>query len=156
MKKVIILMLAASSLYLSPLLAKAGAIMFPQCKLSQHGNEAKLLFTLHNPSEQPWRFLQWKTPFDAWFSEFIHITHKGVQIPYEGALMKRGEPNKEDYLILKAGENVQVELELAQAFRLNNGEYTVEISPILLTPLTKSQLENSNLELTCPKIRINL
>ncbi|MBW8184250.1 hypothetical protein [Shewanella nanhaiensis] len=156
MKKVIILMLAASIIYLSPLSAKAGAIMFPQCKLTQHGNEARLLFTLHNPSEQSWRFLQWKTPFDAWFSEFVHITHQGVQIPYEGALMKRGEPDKEDYLTLNAGDNIQVELELTQAFKLNNGEYTVEISPILLTPLAESKLKNSTLELTCPKIQINL
>ncbi len=65
-----------------------------------------------------------------WFSKFIRVTLAGMPVTYEVALAKRGQPNEEDYLVIEAGEEVGIELELSEAFRLTSGQYSVELEPL--------------------------
>ena len=104
--------------------------MYPKCALDSVPKSSKVQFSISNPSKQPWHLLKWHTPFDAWFSEFIHVTLAGEPVIYEGALAKRGQPDDEDFLMIEAGEEVEMELELSEAFRLTSGQYRVELEPL--------------------------
>jgi len=104
--------------------------MYPKYALSSVQKSSKVQLSISNPSKQSWRLLKWHTPFDAWFSEFIHVTLAGESVTYEGALAKRGKPNDEDYLIIEAGEEVKIELELSEALQLKSGQYKVELEPL--------------------------
>lgn len=106
--------------------------MYPKCALNTVPQSSRVQFSISNQSNQSWRLLKWHTPFDAWFSEFIHVTLAGEPVAYGGALAKRGQPNDEDYLILEAGEEVKIELELSEAFQLGTGLYRIELEPLHL------------------------
>jgi len=106
--------------------------MYPKCALHSSSQGSKVQFSISNPGKQSWRLLKWHTPFDAWFSEFIHVTLAGNPVTYEGALAKRGQPNDDDYLVIEAGEEVGITLELSEAFRLIPGQYRVEFKPLYL------------------------
>lgn len=118
--------------------------MHPNCALHSLPSSSKVQFSISNPSKQSWHLLKWHTPFDAWFSEFIRVTLAGEPVTYEGALAKRGQPNDEDYLMIEAGEEVGIELELSEAFRLTSGQYRVELEPLYFF-LNKEQLNQESL-----------
>jgi len=131
----IIKVIAVTLLFIAGLSsASAGESTYPKCALHSLKKSSKVQFSISNPSKQAWRLLKWHTPFDAWFSEFIRVTLAGEPVIYEGALAKRGQPDDEDYLIIEAGEEVgielELELELSEAFRLTSGQYRVELEPL--------------------------
>ncbi len=74
-----------------------------------------------------------------WFSEFIRVILAGMSVIYEGALAKRGQPHDEDYLVIETGEEIRIELELSEAFRLEPRQYRVELEPLYFF-LNKEQL----------------
>jgi len=118
--------------------------MPPECHLRSTPQSSSVHFFVSNPSPHAWHLLKWHTPFDAWFSEFIHVTLAGKPVTYEGALAKRGQPNEEDYLVIEAGEEVGITLELSEAFRLTSGQYRVELEPLYFF-LNKEYLNQSPL-----------
>jgi hypothetical protein len=91
------------------------------------GKPVPLRMTLRNPGPRPLRVLTWQTPFEGgWFAPFVSMAHEGRELPYQGAMMKRGEPTPQDYLRLPARGSRSATVDLAQAFDLSRpGRYTL-------------------------------
>lgn len=74
-------------------------------------------FTLRNAGKQDLHLLRWGTPFEgAWFGPFVHASTPQGELPFQGAMRKRGDPSAQDYLLLRAGQTLSAELTLNDAF----------------------------------------
>lgn len=76
-------------------------------------------FQLRNTSKADLHLLRWGSPFEgAWFGRFIHVTTPQGELPFQGAMKKRGDPSAADYLLLRAGQSTDATLTLDDAFTL--------------------------------------
>jgi peptidyl-Lys metalloendopeptidase len=92
------------------------------------GSGPWLEMTLRNPGAKAIRFLNWGTPFEGgWFQPFVQVSLDGATITYGGAMVKRGDPEASDYVLLKSGASRRARLDLAEVFDLSrSGRYRVE------------------------------
>ena len=84
-----------------------------------------LTITLRNTGPAALRILTWATPFEgAWLAPMVDLTRDGVPLPYGGATAKRGDPAREDYLLVRGGRARRARLDLGEAFDLRRpGRY---------------------------------
>jgi len=91
-----------------------------------------LSFTLRNGSDRPVAVLGWNTPFDGWFGEYLDITRDGVPVAYQGPVAKRGVPDADDYVKLKARGRRTATIDLAAAYAVTQpGCYRVTFRGVL-------------------------
>lgn len=84
---------------------------------AQADGRVTMSFTLRNASRQDVHLLRWGTPFEgAWFSPFVRVRASNRELPFEGAMKKRGEPSADEYFLLHAGQSRDVSLTLNDAF----------------------------------------
>ena len=102
------------------------------CELSvpktlQGAQPAELVFTLKNAGSDVVQILNWQTPFEGIKAPMFDITRDGAAVEYGGRMLKRAAPKKEEYLVLKPGEQMQARINLADAWDVAPpGRYTVE------------------------------
>ena len=93
-----------------------------QCQFqaaSQADGRVTLQFTLHNAGPQDMHLLRWGSPFEgAWFGPFVRVSTPQGELPFQGAMKKRGDPSAGDYLLLRAGQSLDAALVLNDAFAL--------------------------------------
>jgi hypothetical protein len=91
------------------------------------GQPVPLRLTLHNPGPRALGVLRWQTPFEGgWFAPFVSLSFEGQELPYQGAMMKRGAPTADDYVRVAARGTRRAAVDLAQAFDLSRpGRYTL-------------------------------
>jgi hypothetical protein len=78
-----------------------------------------LQFTLHNAGTQDLHLLRWGSPFEgAWFGPFVRVSTAAGELPFQGAMRKRGDPSAGDYLLLRAGQTLAANLALNDAYAL--------------------------------------
>jgi hypothetical protein len=132
----------------------------PECQLLPLPDSGQIRFQLSNPHPYGWRILSWKTPFDAWFSEFLTIADDNHSLGYRGALAKRGAPSEEDYVQLLPMQTLSVMLDLSQAYSLTPGQYQVTLLPLQLQALdfiSEAQVPSERAEilmLQCPSLTL--
>lgn len=86
-----------------------------------------LHLALANRGSRGLHVLEWATPFEGWLAPWLRVWHDGVELPYQGAMAKRGDPAAAEYLRIGAGRQREVTLELAPAFALGHpGRYRLE------------------------------
>lgn len=91
------------------------------------GRPVPLHFSLRNRSGHALRVLEWNTPFEGWFGAYLEVTRDGVALPYQGPMLKRGDPSADEYLGVRAGQRRRASVDLAQVFDLSiPGHYRVE------------------------------
>lgn len=84
--------------------------------------QVSLQFTLRNAGSRDVHLLRWGSPFEgAWFGPFVRASTAQGELPFQGAMRKRGEPSAQDYLLLRAGQELKAELSLADAYALPSG-----------------------------------
>ncbi len=95
------------------------------CELTWSRPGQRLRARLHNPGAQGLWLLRWGTPFEpGWWARWLQIEHEGRALPYQGAQLKRGEPEAADYFLLGAGARRQVMVDLTPAWNLSaSGRY---------------------------------
>lgn len=80
-------------------------------------------FSLENLSPNDVWILKWYTPLEGIKGKIFELKCDGVDILYEGRMVKRGEPGLDDYIRLKAGSSVHVEVDLSHDYSFpNSGE----------------------------------
>lgn len=93
-----------------------------QCQMhatAEPGGPVRLRFTLRHAGTQDLHLLRWGSPFEgAWFGRFVQVMGAQGELPFQGALRKRGEPAAADYLLLRAGQTLEASLTLDDAFAL--------------------------------------
>lgn len=81
-----------------------------------------LRFTVRNTGARDLHLLRWGSPFEGgWFGPFVRARAGDAELPFQGAMRKRGEPSAEDYLLLRAGQALHAELALNDAYALPPG-----------------------------------
>jgi hypothetical protein len=91
------------------------------------GQPVPVTFRLENLTHKDVYVLTWYTPFEGLKGKIFKVTRDGAEIPYEGRMIKRGEPAHEDYLHIVAGGAASAVVDLNQAYKIDvPGEYHVE------------------------------
>lgn len=86
---------------------------------AEAGGPVVLKFTLHNAGKADVHLLRWGSPFEgAWFGPFVRVSTPTGELPFQGAMRKRGDPSREDYLLLRAGYTLATVMPLGDAYAL--------------------------------------
>ena len=75
-------------------------------------------FELENISNENFWILTWYTPLEGLRGKIFRVMCDGKEIPYEGPMIKRGEPQKDDYIQLLPRKPVSVRVDLSSAYTL--------------------------------------
>lgn len=90
------------------------------------GEPIKIMFTFENKSDQILYLLKWYTPFEGFNGDLFRITLNGQVVRYEGRMVKRGEPDIDDYISIGPGKSVDTTVDLSMAYSLDKpGLYQV-------------------------------
>jgi len=93
------------------------------------GEPITLRFEIDNPSDDDYALLTWDTPLGGEVMNFLEVRHEGRGIPYDGRLVKRGDPTTDSYRTLAPGETITEELDLSTSFAFEEpGTYTVTLN----------------------------
>lgn len=129
-----------------------------QCLVSTTAEPWQLQVQLKNQGQQALLILRWRSPLDAWFSEFLHISQQGQQLVYQGAKAKRGEPAEEDLLLLLPGEQHSEQLDLTQAYQLAALPALVQFSAFAFMPYQAGKplkwQPEQQLWIKCPELQL--
>jgi hypothetical protein len=75
-------------------------------------------FTLENSSDENLWILNWYTPLEGLKGKIFNVTCDGKEIPYEGIMMKRGQPTKEDYVQIAPGRSISASVDLLEGYTI--------------------------------------
>lgn len=90
------------------------------------GGPVKVRFTLSNRGARVVRVLRWQTPLEGFWSDVLHVSYGGRKLAYEGPLMKRGDPARDDYVEIAPGKSVTAVVDLAGPYDVSRpGNYRV-------------------------------
>ncbi len=92
-------------------------------------DQVSLNFSLQNPYDRNMRLLIWYTPFEGFFSDLFMIKNRntGEQLNYQGPMVKRLQPQLEDYLSISANEISSITLNLSLAYAFTQGNYQLHL-----------------------------
>ena len=118
------------------LLAAAASSALPaplplECALSVPATVAAdqavpLRLRLRNAGPVPLQVLTWGTPFEGWFAPYLRVWRDDIELRYQGPSLKRGDPDRDDYLRIAAGRARVAVVDLSEAFDLRrSGHYRV-------------------------------
>jgi hypothetical protein len=97
------------------------------------GGPVALRFRLINRTDAPLWVLRWNTPIEGWRGTIFTVSFQGSELPYQGPMLKRGDPGREEYVEIPPGESVNVSVDLAEVYDVKQpGEYRVQVTGDLL------------------------
>lgn len=84
-------------------------------------------FELANGSGSSLWVLKWNTPLEGWKGTILRVTRDGEELPYQGPMMKRGDPQADAYVEIPAGGKVDATVDLSEVYDVSRpGTYKVE------------------------------
>jgi hypothetical protein len=102
------------------------------------GEPVELRFQLSNPTAQPLYVLNWHTPLEGLLSNCLKVTRSGTEIPYQGPMFKRGDPDAESYVSLAPGASTEATIEASLAYDFQQpGSYRIEFRGPLMDVTTQ-------------------
>jgi hypothetical protein len=114
-----------------------------QCELSvaprlKVGEPVQVTFRLTNSTAQPLSVLSWHTPLEGLLSNCLEITRAGTEIPYQGPMFKRGNPEADDYVTLAPGASAGNTIEASLAYDFSQpGTYRIAFPGPLMDVATQ-------------------
>jgi hypothetical protein len=88
---------------------------------------SRLRFELTNRSETALWVLKWNTPLEGWKGTVLRVSRNGEELPYQGPMLKRGDPGNGDYVEVPAGGRVDATVDLSEVYDVSRpGTYKVE------------------------------
>jgi hypothetical protein len=106
------------------------------------GEAVNLRFTLINNTDTRLYVLKWYTPLEGIAGEIFRAERDGQAIPYEGPLVSRGDPPPDAYVLLRPGESVSAEVDLATAYDFSKaGEYTIDFLSPSISHIARTEAE---------------
>lgn len=104
------------------------------------GGPVKVRFTLTNRGARPVRVLEWHTPLEGFWSDLFEVSLGGTKLAYEGPLMKRGDPVRDDYVEIAPGKSVSAVVDLAGPYDLRRpGAYRVAFTRGLMDVVRENE-----------------
>jgi peptidyl-Lys metalloendopeptidase len=93
------------------------------------GRPVTLGFELRNQTDRPLYVLTWYTPLEGIAGEILQVTRDGAKLPYQGMLAKRGDPTREEYVVIESGETASAQVDLRAGYDLStSGSYQVQFT----------------------------
>lgn len=126
-----------------PTIACALLIQSPQ----QLSNRISLTFSITNPYNEEVKLLTWYTPFEGFLSNLFIIKNleTNKELNYQGPMVKRGQPNQDDYLLLSAIKSAVTEVNLVQGYQLTKGRFSLQLKQTTMKfSVQDNQLTNIN------------
>jgi peptidyl-Lys metalloendopeptidase len=122
----------------------------------------KLTVTLTNTGKQGVWLLAWNTPFETpggWFGPWLTVERDGQPVPFQGPMLKRGDPERSNYFHLRAGRSRKVTVDMSLVFQIDQkGSYKLRPQIFFLDrvplkkmpwPRTRADFVATN-EIDCP------
>src|SRR4030095_16492071 len=89
------------------------------------GEPITVTIDMRNDSNQPYQFLIWGTPFQKELFDFFEVKYEGKNIPYDGRMVKRGDPPPEAYRVIQPGESLTESVDLSESYKIDQpGNYS--------------------------------
>lgn len=96
-------------------------------------------FELANGSASPLQVLMWNTPLEGWKGTVLRVTRNGEELPYQGPMLKRGDPQSDAYVEIPADGRVDATVDLADVYDVSRpGTYKVEVDGDLIDVTTEA------------------
>lgn len=96
------------------------------CRLEPQA-PTSIRFELANGTDSALRVLKWNTPLEGWKGTVLRVTRDGEELPYQGPMLKRGDPQADAYVEIPAGGRVDATVDLAEVYDVSRpGTYRVE------------------------------
>ena len=73
-------------------------------------------FRLDNTSNRDLRVLSWYTPLEGIQGKIFRVVCDGKELLYEGPMVKRGNPGKDDYVEIGSNNSVSSQVDLSEAY----------------------------------------
>jgi hypothetical protein len=90
------------------------------------GDAVVLRAALRHDGAEDLYVLTWGTPLEGPSGDCVDVLFGGERLPYEGPMVKRGDPDDGDYVLVPVGRAVQAELDLTLLYPLAEpGDYEV-------------------------------
>ncbi|WP_341501474.1 hypothetical protein [Gallaecimonas sp. GXIMD4217] len=90
------------------------------------GEPIMLTLAITNTGPVPLSVLCWYTPLEGPLSPFVAVAGPSGPLDYQGPMIKRGQPDDDDYLSLAPGQCHSVQVDLALLFPFHQpGDYRV-------------------------------
>lgn len=125
------------------------------------GGPVKVRFTISNRGARAVRVLRWQTPLEGFWSDLLDVSYGGRKLAYEGPLMKRGDPTREDYVEIAPGKPVSAVVDLAGPYDMTRpGTYRVAFTRGLAdvvrdrNTLPRPRAEHRRRSLACEEIEV--
>ena len=88
----------------------------------------RVKFDLANREDQDLYILTWYTPLEGLISDCLRVERDGERLYYDGLLAKRGEPTRDNYLLVPARRKVSSVFDLNGAYDVSDpGNYSVAL-----------------------------
>jgi len=127
------------------------------------GQPAELVFRLRNPTAQPLYVLNWHTPLEGLLSNCLKVTRDGVELPYQGPMFKRGDPDADSYVTLAPGASAEQKIEASLAYDFSQpGTYRIEFRGPLMDVATQQAevprplAKHSAMPVQCPVVETTI
>jgi hypothetical protein len=82
------------------------------------GKPVRIGFKLQNLSNENLWILSWYTPLEDIKSKIFRVICDGKEIPYEGRMVKRGDPEETDYIYIASKGSISAQVDLLKAYNL--------------------------------------
>ena len=91
------------------------------------GSAVLVRMSLQNLTRDRLYVLRWYTPFEGLQGRIFRITHSGEEVEYRGPMIRRGDPIREQYIVLEPGAQISSEVDLTTGYDLSRaGDYRIE------------------------------
>ena len=128
------------------------------------GGPVKIRFVLANPSSEPVWFLRWNTPIEGWAGSPFTVTGPdGNEVAYAGPMVKRANPNAEDYVQIPPGAEVDAIADLTEVYDLSKpGRYRLQVTGQLFDLTTEQASvprpldQHQGMELRCGEVELDV
>jgi hypothetical protein len=94
------------------------------------GDPVVLTLEIENTSSKAWHLLTWGTPFeDRLTGDCLIVERDGRPVPYDGRIVKRGDPASTSYIEIAPGEKAHTTIDITTAYAIDSpGTYTATLN----------------------------
>jgi peptidyl-Lys metalloendopeptidase len=82
------------------------------------GTPVRINFTIENLLDEDLWILKWYTPLEGIRGEIFQVNCDGKEIPYEGMMAKRGDPDRDSYMHIVPRGSVSEVVDLSGAYNI--------------------------------------
>jgi hypothetical protein len=99
-------------------------------KVYDSAEPVRLRFELKNDGDEDLYVLKWYTPLEGLNSDCLTVLRNGkTPVPYDGPMIKRGNPGPDDYVLIPAGEIVAADVDVSESYAVSKpAAYQVELN----------------------------